>query len=29
MGGGMIFPRSPRTTQNEKKFQDRLKNFFL
>ncbi len=27
MGGATIFPRSPRTTRNEKKFQDRPKNF--
>ncbi len=27
MGGAMIIPRSPRTTRNEKKFQDRPKNF--
>jgi hypothetical protein len=25
----MIIPRSPRTTRNEKKFQDRPKNFFF
>ncbi len=29
MGGAMIFPRSPRTTRNEKKFQDRPKFFFF
>ena len=30
MGGATIIPRSPRTTQNEKKFQDRpKKNLFL
>ena len=29
MGGATIIPRSPRTTRNEKKFQDRQKkNFF-
>jgi hypothetical protein len=28
MGGATIIPRSPKTTQNEKKFQDRP-NFFL
>ncbi len=28
MGGATIIPRSPRTTRNEKKFQDRP-NFFL
>ncbi len=29
MGGATIIPRSPRTTRNEKKFQDRPKFFFL
>jgi hypothetical protein len=29
MGGATIIPRSPRTTRNEKKFQDRPKIFFL
>jgi hypothetical protein len=31
MGGATIIPRSPKTTRNEKKFQDRLKFclFFL
>jgi hypothetical protein len=29
MGGATIIPRSPRTTQNGKKFQDRPKNFFF
>ncbi len=29
MGGATIIPRSPRTTGNEKKFQDRPKNFFF
>ncbi len=29
IGGGTIFPRSPRTTQNEKNFWVRSKNFFL
>jgi hypothetical protein len=29
MGGATIIPRSPKTTQNEKKFQDRPKNFYL
>ncbi len=28
-GGATIIPRSPRTTRNEKKFQDRPKKFFL
>ena len=28
MGGATIIPRSPRTTQNEKNFQDRPKKFF-
>jgi hypothetical protein len=28
MGGATIIPRSPRTTRNEKKFQDRPKIFF-
>ncbi len=28
IGGGRIFPRSPRTTQNEKKFRARSKKFF-
>jgi hypothetical protein len=28
IGGGTIFPHSPRTMQNEKKFQDRPNNFF-
>ncbi len=28
LGGGTIFPRSPRTTRNEKKFWARSKNFF-
>jgi hypothetical protein len=28
MGGAMIIPRSPRTTRNEKNFQDRPKKFF-
>ncbi len=28
MGGATIIPQSPRTTRNEKKFQDRPKNFF-
>jgi hypothetical protein len=27
-GGATIIQRSPRTTRNEKKFQDRPKNFF-
>jgi hypothetical protein len=27
MGGATIIPRSPRTTRNEKKFQDRPKIF--
>ncbi len=29
IGGGTIFPRSPRTTRNEKKFWARSKNFFF
>ncbi len=29
MGGATIIPRSPKTTQNEKKFQDRPKFFYL
>jgi hypothetical protein len=29
MGGATIIPRSPRTTRNEKKFQDRPKIFFF
>jgi hypothetical protein len=29
MGGATIIPRSPRTTRNEKKFQDRPKIFVL
>ncbi len=29
MGGATIIPRSPRTTQNEKNFQDWPKNFFF
>jgi len=29
MGGGTIFPRSPRTTGNEKKFEVGQKIFFL
>jgi hypothetical protein len=29
MGGAKIFPRSPRTTRNEKIFQDRPKNSFF
>jgi hypothetical protein len=29
MGGATIIPRSPRTTRNEKKFQDRQKNFLF
>jgi hypothetical protein len=29
MGGATIIPRSPRTTGNEKKFQDRPKIFFF
>jgi hypothetical protein len=29
MGGPMIIPRSPRTTRNEKKFQDRPKKFLF
>ncbi len=29
MRGAKIIPRSPRTTRNEKKFQDRPKKFFL
>ena len=29
MGRAMIIPRSPRTTRNEKKFQDKPKNFFI
>ncbi len=29
MGGATIIPRSPRTTQNEKNFQDRPKKFFF
>jgi hypothetical protein len=29
MGGATIIPRSPRTTRNEKKFQDRPQNFFF
>ena len=28
MGGATIIPRSPRTTRNEKKFQDRPKFFY-
>jgi hypothetical protein len=28
MGGATIIPHSPRTTQNEKHFQDRPKKFF-
>jgi hypothetical protein len=28
MGGATIIPRSPRTTRNEKNFQDRPKKFF-
>ncbi len=28
MGGDTIIPRSPKTTPNEKKFQDGPKNFF-
>jgi hypothetical protein len=28
-GGATIIPRSPRTTRNEKKFQDRPKKIFL
>jgi hypothetical protein len=28
IGGGTIFPRSPRTTQNEKKFGARSQKFF-
>ncbi len=29
MGGATIIPRSPRTTRNEKKFQDRQKKFLF
>jgi hypothetical protein len=29
MGGATIIPRSPRTTGNEKNFQERPKNFFF
>ena len=29
MGGATIIPGTPRTTRNEKIFQDRPKNFFL
>jgi hypothetical protein len=29
IGGGTIFPRSPRTTRNEKKFQARSKKIFF
>ncbi len=29
MGGATIIPRSPRTTGNEKKFQDKPKKIFL
>ncbi len=29
MGGATIIPRSPKTTRNEKKFQDRPKNFLF
>ncbi len=29
MGGATIIPRSPRTTRNEKKFQDRPKKVFF
>ncbi len=29
MGGGTIFPRSPRTTGNKNYFQPRPKNFFF
>jgi hypothetical protein len=29
MGGATIIPRSPKTTRNEKKFQDRPKIFFI
>jgi hypothetical protein len=29
MGGATIIPRSPRTTQNEKNFQDRPKFFYF
>ena len=29
MGGATIIPRGPRTTRNEKKFQDRPKKFFF
>ena len=29
MGGATIIPRNPRTTRNEKNFQDRQKNFFF
>ena len=29
MGGATIIPRSPRTTRNEKIFQDRPKNFLF
>ena len=29
MGGAMIIPRSPRTTRNEKNFQDGQKIFFF
>jgi hypothetical protein len=29
MGGATIIPRNPRTTRNEKKFQDRPKIFFF
>jgi hypothetical protein len=29
MGGATIIPLSPRTTRNEKKFQDRPKNFIF
>ncbi len=29
MGGATIIPRSPKTTRNEKKFQNRPKNFLF
>jgi hypothetical protein len=29
MGGATIIPRSPRTTRNEKNFEDRPKKFFV
>jgi hypothetical protein len=29
IGGGTIFPRSPRTTRNEKKFLSKVKKIFF